>query len=279
MPGPLALQVLVTKKRARGRIPDRFRIPPFIEAQATGLPSRIHTDVRAVGRGRLHTLVSDVRPARPGFNVGGRRSGSGTLTCVVSDRGTGALLGLSCRHVLAPQATPAPGDSVLYPSFASAQEDNLLPLAPIGQLQTLAPLGPDALQNVDAATFAPGQSTDLDATIAVINVRPTATRDESRISVGLPVQKVGYASELTVGTVQAVALMVTFSYPQPGGGETEVMFADQIGITTFAEPGDSGALVFDENFAAVGMHFGSFDGMSVCTPMQRVLDAVQCDLA
>jgi hypothetical protein len=55
-------------------------------------------------------------------------------------------------------------------------------------------------------------------------------------------------------------------------------FPDVIGVSRFTDAGDSGALVLDEEGAAVGQHFGSFDGMSVCMPIQRVLDAVGCEL-
>jgi hypothetical protein len=56
-------------------------------------------------------------------------------------------------------------------------------------------------------------------------------------------------------------------------------FADQIGITRFTAPGDSGSLVLEDGTdLAIGLHIGSTDTLSVCTPIDKVLDAVDCDL-
>jgi hypothetical protein len=47
------------------------------------------------------------------------------------------------------------------------------------------------------------------------------------------------------------------------------LFADQIGISTISDEGDSGALVLDEAAAAAGLHIGSYNGTSICTPIRR----------
>ena len=91
--------------------------------------------------------------------------------------------------------------------------------------------------------------------------------------------RLGYATELTFGAVQALLVVAVLPYPNPDGTRADAVFAHQIGVTSFTQPGDSGALVLDEAGAAVGMHIGGFDGMSLCTPMQRVLDPVGCRLA
>lgn len=276
---PLAIQVLVRRKIARG-LPERLLVPRELDGGPVGIRARVLTDVREVGRGRLDVLVSPDVPTQPGFNVGGASSGSGTITCAVRPRGGGDRLGLSCGHVIARFGQAQPGDAVLLPSTEKALSLGLPAAPPFGRLVSVLPVGfddADAATNVDAATFRPDRPGDLEASIAVLGARPRSVRGE--VPIGLPVRKVGYATELTFGAVQALHVVAVLPYAGAGGTRSDAMFADQIGVSSFTQPGDSGALVLDEDGAAVGMHIGGFDGMSVCTPMARVLDAVGCRLA
>jgi len=78
------------------------------------------------------------------------------------------------------------------PSYREAEALDELAQAPIGRLTTIAALGfavEDAPNNVDAATFEPDDSAELDAKIALVVVRPKAIRDA--VSLGLAVRKVG----------------------------------------------------------------------------------------
>jgi hypothetical protein len=276
---PLAIQVLVRRKIARG-LARQLVVPRELDGGAAGIRGRVLTDVREVGRGRLDVLVSTDVPTQPGFNIGGAFSGSGTITCAVQPRGGAGRLGLSCGHVIARFGQAKPGDPVLLPSTDKAVSLGLPAASPFGQLVSVLPIGfddADAATNVDAATFRPARAGDLDASIAVLGVRPRSVRTE--VPIDLPVRKVGYATELTFGAVQALHVVAVLPYPSPDGTRSDAVFADQIGVTSFTRPGDSGALVLDESGAAVGMHIGGFDGMSICTPMTRVLDAVGCRLA
>jgi len=275
----VSLQVLVREKRRLPRS-DRYCVPRTVDGRAIGIPDPFDTDVRAVGAWRPEVLVSDARPVLPGFNVGGERVGSGTLTCVVRSRSDRKLLGLSCGHVIARSGLAAPGEPVMAPSYENAVANELLPMTPVGRLAAVLPIGfeeTDAARNVDAATFEPTAGKALDSQIAVLGKRPTGLR--SSVTLGLLVQKVGYATEHTVGVVQALDVTACLQYPKPDGSSGDALFADLIGISSFTQPGDSGALVLDDSGAAVGLHIGSFNGMSVAIPMKRVLDAVDCELA
>jgi len=146
----------------------------------------------------------------------------------------------------------------------------------IGQQISLNGIGEDAANNVDAATFVPDVASALSAVVALLGIRPKTIRDN--VTLDLPVRKVGFKTGLTFGKVQALNLLASMPYPGEDGPQ-DVWFADQIGISTFTDEGDSGALVLDEAGAAVGLHIGSFNGMSICTPIRRVLAAVGCKLA
>jgi hypothetical protein len=65
--------------------------------------------------------------------------------------------------------------------------------------------------------------------------------------------------------------------PYPGVGN--VSFGDQILITRFSEPGDSGSLVVDvKSKKAIGLHFAGAEGGSVSAPIAQVLEVMRVQL-
>ena len=277
--GQLALQVLVKKKLFGESLKDRHRVPAQVEFEYEGQRQSLATDVREVGSPKLETLVSCKRPAQPGFNIGNELSGSGTLCCAATQRNSGQLLGISCGHVIARYGRAKAGERVYIPSKSEAVGTEIpLSSADIGSIVDVGQISSvyeDAANNVDAASFAPDNPTQLDELIALLGVRPTTIRDE--VPLGLPVYKVGYMTGLTAGLVQAVHVTVSFPFPFKGGAKS-VWFTDQIGISRLCTDGDSGALIVDQGGAAIGIHIGSFGEMSICTPIRKVLDALGCDL-
>jgi hypothetical protein len=276
----LAVVVLVRRKLVGRKLRPGQRVPRTLDARSLGMGKALPTDVRAVGVGRLESLFSAERPAHPGFNVGNELEGSGTITCLLRARTGGALLALSCTHVIGRFGDAGAGEVVMVPSRDEAEGMGVLGRAPIGVLERVLPLGrsfADGLGNVDAATFRPGRPADVDAALALVGVRPTGVCDD--VSVGMKVHKVGATSGLTFGEVTAIHATIGLGYPTPSGGMATVWFSDAIGISQFTRPGDSGALVLDEQDRAVGLHIGSLDDSSICLPIQRVLDALDCDLA
>jgi hypothetical protein len=274
----LSIQVLVRTKRPRSRVPAHQLIPGSIALTGLGR-GRLPTDVREVGKPGLDVLVSDMRPARPGFNISHRSGGSGTLGCVVRSLDTGERLGLSCGHVIARSGRASRGDPVFVPSLEEAQANDLLDSAPFGVLESVGQISFDlerAATNVDAATVRPNTPTALDNRLALLDVRPSGVLQDAPI--GLPVQKVGFVSEKTFGAVIAQHAILGLPFVDEGGRTRTVWFTDLLGVTSFTQPGDSGALVMDLQGQAVGLHMASAEGMSVCAPIQRVLDSMRCTL-
>jgi hypothetical protein len=214
--------------------------------------------------------------------VGNEVGGSGTIACALQDTSSEQRVALSCGHVVARFGAAEPGENVWVPSPDEANSLGEAGRAQFGTLVSIGRIGfaqDDAANNIDAATFVPDDRRALSAIIALVGVKPKTIRDN--VPLQLPVQKVGFTTGLTSGRVEAVHLVVSLEYP----GDQEVWFADQIGISSlpgegpFTDAGDSGALVMDRSAGAVGLHIGSFDGMSICTPIRRVLDALGCKLA
>lgn len=277
-PGGQALQVFVRKKLARDALADGILIPPELDGRAVGYAGMLATDVCGVGQPRRQSFIVFARPALPGYNVGDAAGASGTIGCVVRDRATGERLGLSCAHVLA-SVDRTPGASIFAPCLAEAQAAGVLGQAQIGTLSRVAPIGfsaADCATNVDAATFAPDNAANLSPAIALLG-QPVGVRPS--VSEGLNVRKVGAISGDTRGIVKCVLTTVKMDVLDAQGTWRQALFSDQIGISRFTDDGDSGALVLDEWNQAVGLHFWVADSLSVCQPIQRVLDALGCDLA
>ena len=275
----LSLQVLVRAKRPRSKVPAHERVPDSIELESMGLRGKLPTDVREVGTPRLDVLGSDERPTRPGFNISHRSGGSGTLGCAVRSVDTDERLALSCAHVVARGGRARPGDRVLVPSLEQARANRLLGTAPFGALVSVGPLSFDfekATTNVDAATVRPHPATGLDNQLAVLDERPSGVRADAPL--GLPVRKVGFATELTFGTILAQHMVLGIPFLDTLGRTRNVWFTDLLGISHFTQPGDSGALVLDLQGEAVGLHMATAGGMSISAPIQKVLDSVRCTL-
>ncbi len=143
--------------------------------------------------------------------------------------------------------------------------------ASFGTLEQTGPIGftdGEAETNLDAATFLPDDGDLLAEALAVWWRRPNGIA--SNVSPGRSVFKIGAATERTTGVVVATDCVVRVPYATDAGVQIAT-FVDQIGISPFTARGDSGALVLTSDGEAVGLHFASCSGMSVCTPIRTVL--------
>jgi hypothetical protein len=274
-----ALQVFVRRKLPLESLAEELHIPKTVDGRPLGIRGKLTTDVVAVGNPRRQSLIVVDRPARPGYNVGDESGASGTIGCMVRDQQTNQLLGLSCAHVLAPGSAAA-GALIYVPSYYEAEQSQVLGQAEIGTLGTVAQIGftpADGATNVDAATFVPNDPATVSTVIATLDHKPQGIR--SSVPVGLAVRKVGAISGETHGVVQTTTATVKMDIADAAGTVSEALFVDQIGVTSFTSDGDSGALVIDDSCKAVGLHFWAANGLSVCQPIQRVLDSLDCRLA
>jgi hypothetical protein len=215
----------------------------------------------------------------------------GTLGALVSDRNSDLFI-LSNNHVLAESDQARPGDSIVQPALVDL---NCNPQAgrTIGSLRYVVPLQ-STQSNVDAALAAATPAVDASGAILQLGpsingvlspAAPAAGTGES-LSAGilnqLRVVKSGRTTGLTCSTVNTVDLTVQVDYyydcaeSRPYYTKT---YVNQIGMpgASFADSGDSGALVLDaSNAQPVGLFFASGaddsnHGFSVANPIQDVL--------
>jgi hypothetical protein len=215
----------------------------------------------------------------------------GTLGALVADRNSNLFI-LSNNHVLAESDQARAGDSIVQPALVDL---NCNPQAgrTIGSLRYVVPLQ-SSQSNVDAALAAATPAVDASGAIlqlgpsinGVLSPAAPAAGTGEALSAGvlnqLRVVKSGRTTGLTCSTVNTVDLSVQVDYyydcaeSRPYYTKT---YVNQIGMpgASFADSGDSGALVLDaSNAQPVGLFFASGaddsnHGFSVANPIQDVL--------
>lgn len=131
------------------------------------------------------------------------------------------------------------------------------------------------VNRVDAAIAGPITKAECRAEIALIGLIPRGVKP---VTDGMKVQKVGRTTHATWGKVKDTHFRTALTYPHPVGGKGKARFLDQVLCTRYTRPGDSGALVLDEDGYAVGLHVCGAPLASIFSPIQFVLDALDVDL-
>jgi hypothetical protein len=260
-----ALSVFVVKKVALSRLRGTAVVPPLI---STGTGQTVATDVVEIGVLRPEANVRK-RPIQPGYSVGHFSGDTGTLGAIVKRDSKYFLL--SNSHVLAMCGKAKKGDLILYPGYEDGgrkSKDKIARLVDFVKLKTrgtntvdtaIAEIDPDVVEHVTA-------------TIRGIGL----VRGTIKAKAGMKVTKLGRTSNKTQGKVLSAKFRV-LRMPYPGVGN--VSFGDQILITRFTAPGDSGSLVVDvKSKKAIGLHFAGAKGGSVSAPIDRVLDLMRVQL-
>lgn len=185
-----------------------------------------------------------VPPGSPGGHPNVVARSPGTLGGWVNDGTDGAVVLLSCNHVLADCNAANAGD----PTLVGMQ----LPGDRCGALKRFVPLAlAPAVNTVDAAVSTPEGGSGSPSTAGAV---PPAR--------GMRVTKNGRRTGRTQGTVEAIGAAVQFSYPMGlDGAWVGVNFRGVFKVVgdgaPFALPGDSGAFVAEgETDRLVGLLFG-----------------------
>jgi len=303
----LAIIVLVEKKLP----PEELRSPHLVPRS---LGSGLLTDVVEVGRVRalpynnIMARRQKQRPAPGGVSVGHYETTAGTLGVVVRDRATGKPLILSNNHVLANTSSGDDdrarlGDPVLQPGrYDGGRLDDDV----IGFLDRYIPVhltSPEAscplargaeraanrllrglLRNYQIKLLRSSRNGNLvDAAVARPIEREAVSMDILGIgevkgtreaSLGQLVQKSGRTSGVNSGEVRVVGASIKVSMGEMG----DALFVDQIITTPMAEPGDSGALLLDQDGYALGLLSAGSDRISVASRIDNVLDSLDLTL-
>lgn len=299
--GKPALTVLVKKKIPKEELLAKDVVPHSIEDADTDVIEV--GDVVALGVVTESSRTSKRRPAMPGVSIGHYKITAGTFGAVVFDREGGAPLILSNNHVLA-NATDGKdgrariGDHIWQPGKydGGTDKDTIAKLhrfVPV-ELEVAAPDCPVAtaaerglnriirwfrrsyglkfykvsggVNLVDAAAAKPVNDKDLESSILGIGV----PKGMAEVGVGDRVRKSGRTSGLNSGTVKVVQATLKVGMGEAG----DAVFGDQIVVTHMAQPGDSGALVVNDQNQTVGLLSAGSDTVSIFARIKNVCDAL-----
>lgn len=268
-----AIHVLVQKKLPKSELRKWDLVP----AKLGG----ITTDVLEVGQIKVYVVsrTARERPAQPGVSIGHYQITAGTFGAVVYDAQTGHPLILSNNHVLANVSTQRVqqakvGDLILQPG---PYDGGTVDADVIGYLDRYYPLRlKDDRQGqqgnvVDCAVAFPIDVDAIDPRILGIGPVQGVRVPE----LGETLYKSGRTSGITNGKVRTLDATVTVDM----GENREAIFTNQIIVDMLSEGGDSGSLVVDRRRNACGLLFAGSDQITVCNPIQAVLDALQVTFA
>lgn len=244
----IALKLYVEEKRPSSRV-DR-PIPKTVSLD--GLPE-IHTDVVEIGKIELQSYTQRIRPAIPGYSVGRalEPKEAGTFGMVVRKTGQATpLYLLSNAHAIAASGFGNKGDVIIQPGGA---DGGAAPADAIATLSEWVPLvfGGTGFTNTVDAAIAELSAGAASAAIAQLGVPKEINTDLQR---GDYIQKMGRTTTLSVGRVMDVDLRLPSTYPNASGALERVGFSDQVLVTFYSAPGDSGSPVLDMDGNVVGLH-------------------------
>ncbi|HAF10696.1 MAG TPA: hypothetical protein DCK98_11535 [Chloroflexi bacterium] len=270
--GKLAVTFYVERKKSKKNLKADDFIPPVLHPELTG-GEPVLTDV--VQLGKIGPEVNAVNnPIQPGNSVGhAGEDAAGTLGAIVtSGKGQRCQL-LSNSHVLAKSGKAKAGDGAVLPGRLDGGK---VPNDIVGKLAKWSKwkVGGQFVNTVDVAvaTVVPARSQDLNAAIRTMSLVSSTIAPKR----GMKVVKVGRTTGKTTGTIRDIHFRFVLNYPGVG----KVGYRDQILVTRFTKPGDSGSLVVDQKSKkAVGLHFAGASGGSVSNPIDAVLKTMGVRLA
>jgi hypothetical protein len=213
------------------------------------------------------------RPAKGGASIGHQNGEVGTLGCLV-ENSLGERFILSCNHVIAALNT---GKRCVDETWEPASSGKR-----IGLLDDFGSItfGGSAANVIDAALSRPDSASDAVAGIeklggisGILDPAPFEAK----------VRKNGMQTGVTEGaiSIRDLAILVKFSNSQ------KALFEKQIGIIglqekkRFAEQGDSGSIIVDEDNRAVGLLFATSAGVDIAyaNPISKVLSYFDVQLS
>lgn len=286
----IALGVARKENRSEFTLAVRVQRPSLLHGslvEQIRKDSKGEVDVRLIGRIAKRTPTRPwyqgrQRPLLMGCSVGHEMVTAGTLGAFVRRKGSDAWHILSNNHVLANENLAEIGDRIVQPG---RYDGGRVPRDAVGTLHYSVKLSASKTNLVDAAVAVLLPGVDCD---------PLGIRDSAGTVIGQlkglgaefldedqMVGKIGRTTGWTEGRVTAFELdNVVVSYDMGN-----VRFDDQIeiegaGAYSFSDGGDSGSLIVDPEFRAVGLLFAGGDsggsnglGLTYANPIRTVLSS------
>ncbi|KEH99929.1 trypsin-like peptidase domain-containing protein (plasmid) [Clostridium botulinum] len=259
----ICITVFVKEKLPNNMLPSNEIIPNFYKGFLTDV-------VDCAGLPKFQSLTLKVRPVICGYSVGNilYNDSGGTCGCLVRDN---YLYMLSSNHVLAKTNEAPLNSSIVQPAV---QYGGKTPGNIVAFLKKFIPLkfieGRSEPKNqVDCAIVKVFNKSLASPEIAFVGV----PKGIGKPKLNEPVKKVGATSELTDGRITNLSTTILMDC-----GSKQALFTNQIITTKITDPGDSGALLLDENNNALGLCMGGINQITVSNSISLVLKNLKVNL-
>lgn len=292
--GELSLIVSVARKMDAAALTAKDLVPRSLDG--------VKTDVVQTGVLRAFQSPRDRwRPVvPPGVSVGHYRVTAGTFGCLVR-RGEELFI-LSNNHVLANSNDCQPGDAILQPGAADGgvSDDRIATLGDyvpldFGTTEPDCPIAGGSAKLLNYVARAFGSSHQLQAVkqtagenhVDAALARPLspdmvtneilyigAPTGTGTATLGTQVQKSGRTTGHTQGVITQIDATVRIDY----SGRT-ALFTGQMVAGAMSQPGDSGSAVLDMDKQVVGLLFAGSDAITITSPIDDVLAALNVEVA
>jgi hypothetical protein len=216
------------------------------------------------------------RPLLPGISVGHIEVTAGTLGCFVTRNDSpGKAMILSNNHVLANENNAKRGDLIIQPGRVDGGQQ---PRDAVGRLFRFVRLKKRG-NAIDAAIATLEEGIGYDPT----NLQGLGTIAGLRhdpLEAGEVVYKVGRTCRPTTGRVSATEVdNISIDYDMGSldcGGQIEI---EPMNDTPFSQGGDSGSLIVDSQYRAVGLLFAGNDSdVTYANPIETVMQTLNIHL-
>lgn len=286
----ITFRVYVREKKNKKDISPGEIIPAKIKG--------IQTDVIQYVGGELLVDTSEERPLKGGIQIqnDAKHSGAGTLGCFARRRSDGKTVLLSNHHVLFSDGAEV-GDEVGQPDVdcCCCCKCNIIGKIVAGVNGNtdaradcaIAEITCDNIGEFVISNTIKALRTDPGGNPIDVRIRGVAQRvsigDPPRIAVGDRVFKRGRTTEATSGIVDDINFPITCSGI---AYNTQILILPAPGVANFAEGGDSGSILLNEDDEVVGLVFCrpfQADGVTptpngVANHIEHVLNALNIDI-
>ncbi len=278
----MSVRMYVTRKLPRSLLPAQAQLPPDID----GIP----TDVVEAPPAYLAAMAippqcsirrtREQRPVCPGISASNAAVNAGTISMICRSRrpaDAGKLFVLGNNHTLADLGAAAVGSDIVQPSPADGGDisDRIATLARFVAIDET----PTATNQVDAALAELVAGVQTQPGICSIGIPQGIAAPEF----GAVVQKHGRTTGLSRGIIDdpSVDALIPLSRQDPGRMARfvqQIRIVPAVGMSLFAQPGDSGALVTTrKGNRVVGLLFACPDNgqFAYANPIASVLEELE----
>lgn len=219
-------------------------------------------------------LKAKQRPAGPGSGISNSRGGAATFGCLVSHRQNPNDLYILCDGSGLNVNGVSDNDVILQPAAADGGHTQRDVIAFLSDWTRPSPEPDAAPFNLSAAVASVNNPRDVSPQLPDGNF----LQDDAPAQLGSTVQGFSRENGLVTGKVLTIDSSVTVPWVDEDGTQFPATFSGLIETTSIMVAGDSGMVIFDDQYRPVGLGFAGNENVSLFFPLERILDYFDVDI-